>query len=179
MQLGPGMSAPEKHSVVAIYDSHTAAESAVKSLQQAGLDMTRLSIIGQGGKIEEHAVGFYTAGDRMRFWGGRGAMWGGLAGSLLGSALFFLPVVGPLMVMGPLAGWIASALEGAVLGGAAGVLGGALASMGVPDDSIVKYELELKSGKFLLIANGSADLVERARGILRATGASDLTAVAA
>jgi len=173
------MHAPETQSLIAIYDSHTAAESAIKLLQQAGLDMSRLSIIGQGGKIEEHAVGFYTSGDRMRFWGGRGAIWGGLAGSLLGSALFFLPVVGPLMVMGPLTGWIASALEGAVLGGAVGVLGGALAGIGIPKESIVKYELELQSGKYLLIANGTADLVERARGVLRATGASDLTAVAA
>ena len=170
---------PREHSVVAIYDSHTAAESAVKSLQQAGLDMTRLSIIGQGGKIEEHAVGFYTAGDRMRFWGGRGAMWGGLAGSLLGSALFFLPVVGPLMVMGPLAGWIASALEGAVLGGAAGVLGGALASMGVPDDSIVKYELDVKAGKFLVLARGTPEMITHAHVVLGTTGASLLAAHAA
>ncbi|MEO8700848.1 MAG: permease [Kofleriaceae bacterium] len=166
----------KNHSVVAIYDSHTAAEEAVKALQKAGLDMTRLSIMGKGFHTEEHAIGFYTSGDRMKFWGGRGAMWGALWGSLFGSAFFLLPVVGPLVVMGPLAGWIASAIEGAALGGAAGVLAAALTSVGIPKDSIVKYELEVKAGKFLVLANGSADMIEHARGILKSTGASELAA---
>jgi uncharacterized membrane protein len=170
------MTDTKNHSVVAIYGSHDAAESAVKALQQAGVDMTRLSIIGKGQHIEEHAVGFYTSGDRMKLWGGRGAMWGALWGSLFGSAFFLLPVVGPLVVMGPLAGWIASALEGAALGGAAGVLAAALASSGIPRDSVVKYERELKAGRYLVLANGTADMVEHARGVLKRTGASELTA---
>ena len=179
MQLTLTMTDIKHHSVIAIYDSHTDAESAVKALQQAGLDMTRLSIVGKGSHIEEHAVGYYTAGDRMKFWGGRGAMWGGLVGSLVGSALFLIPVVGPLVVMGPLVGWIASAMEGAAIGGAAGILAASLRSVGIPKDSIVKYELELKQGKFMVLAYGSADMVEHARGVLRTTGASELTAHAA
>jgi len=35
----------QEQSVVAVYDSHAAAE-AVKELQKAGLDMKRLSIVG-------------------------------------------------------------------------------------------------------------------------------------
>lgn len=167
------------NSVVAIYESHTAAEGAVQALQKAGIDMKRLSIVGKGFHTEEHALGYYTSGDRMKLWGGRGMMWGALWGSLFGGALFLLPVVGPLVVMGPLAGWIAGALEGAAVGGAAGVIGAALTSMGIPDDRIVKYELEVKAGKYLVLANGSADMVERARGVLKSTGASDLSAHAA
>jgi hypothetical protein len=33
-------------SIVAIYPSHTAAEAAVKELQQSGFDMKKLSIVG-------------------------------------------------------------------------------------------------------------------------------------
>jgi hypothetical protein len=36
----------EVHSVVAICDSHSKAEEAVKELQSAGFDMTKLSIVG-------------------------------------------------------------------------------------------------------------------------------------
>jgi hypothetical protein len=107
----------QEESVVAIYDSHVGAESAIKSLQHAGLDMKRLSIVGKDFYTEEHAVGFYTPGDRMKFWGGRGAFWGSLWGMLFGGAFFFIPALGPIVAMGPLVAWIVGALEGAAVGG--------------------------------------------------------------
>jgi len=164
----------QEHSVVAIYDSHTGAESAVKALHQAGLDMTRLSIVGKDFHTEEHAVGFYTAGDRMKFWGGRGAFWGSLFGMFVGAAFFFIPAVGPLIVMGPLVGWIVGALEGAVVGGAIGVLGAALTGIGIPKDSVIKYELEVKNGKYLVLARGPAVIIEHARAVLGTTSAAYL-----
>ena len=170
---------PQEHSAVAIYETHADAEAAVRALQQAGLDMKRLSIVGKDFHTEEQALGFYTSGDRMKFWGARGAFWGSLWGMLFGSAIFFIPAIGPIVAMGPLVGWIVGALEGAALGGAAGVLAAALTSIGIPDESVVKYELEVKAGKFLVLARGSADMIEHARVVLGTTGASQLTAHAA
>ncbi len=158
-------------SIVAIYEQHATAEDAIKALQQGGLDLKCFSIVGRDFQTEEHALGFYTSGDRMKFWGGRGAFWGSLWGMLFGGAFFFLPT-GPLVVMGPLVGWIAGALEGAVLGSAGGVLAAALTSSGLPNESVVQYELEVKAGKFLVLAQGSAEMVELARAILGTTGAS-------
>jgi len=166
----------QEHSVVAIYDSHTDAENAIKALQQAGLDMKRLSIVGKDFHTEEHALGFYSSGDRMKFWGGRGAFWGTLWGMLFGSAFFFIPAFGPLVVMGPLVGWIVGSLEGAAIGGAAGVLAAALTSIGIPKDSVVKYETEVRAGKFLVLARGTADMIEHAHVVLGTTGASLLAA---
>jgi hypothetical protein len=37
-----------KNSVAAIYDTHEQAERAVKELQEAGVDMKSLSIVGNG-----------------------------------------------------------------------------------------------------------------------------------
>jgi hypothetical protein len=162
-------------SLVAIYDSHAAAEAAVKALQAGGVDMTRLSIVGKGFHTEEHAVGFYTAGDRVRFWGGRGAFWGSLWGMLFGSGFFLLPAIGPVLVMGPLVGWIVGVIEGAAVGAAAGALAAALASIGIPEDSIVKYQVELKSGKFLLLGRGNAAFLEQSRTLLEKSGASRIT----
>lgn len=172
-------SAAQESSVVAIYDTHDAAEAALIQLQKAGIDMTRLSIAGKNYQTEEHAVGFYTSNDRMRFWGGTGAIWGALWGVLVGSAFFFVPVVGPLVVMGPLVGSMVMTLEGAAVGGAAGVLSAALVNFGIPKDSVVEYELEVKAGKFLVIARGPASMVEHARAVLGTTNARKLTAHAA
>jgi hypothetical protein len=57
------------NSVVAIYDSHEQAEAAVKELQEAGVDMKSLSIAGKNTHTDEHVVGYYNAGDRMKYWG--------------------------------------------------------------------------------------------------------------
>ena len=76
----------------------------------------------------------------------------------------------------PLVGWIVGALEVAAVGGATGVLAAALASIGIPQDSMVKYEVALKSGKFLVLARGGPELTERAQTVLGATGPSHLAA---
>ena len=97
--------------VVAVFDSHERAEAAVRELQEDGFDMKRLSIVGTASHAEAHAVGYYTTGDRMLYWGKLGAFWGGFWGLLLGSAFFWVPGVGPLLVAGPLVFWIVVALE--------------------------------------------------------------------
>jgi hypothetical protein len=48
-------------------------------------------------------------------------------------------------------------------------LGAGLFSIGIPKDSVVKYEAALKSDKFLLLAHGTADEVARARNIMQTT----------
>jgi len=58
------------------------------------------------------------------------------------------------------------ALEGAVGVGALGALGAALFSIGIPKDSVLKYETAIKSDKFLLIVHGTSQQVSHAREIL-------------
>jgi hypothetical protein len=164
----------QEDSIVAVYESHTDAETAIKALQSAGIDMKKLSIVGKDYHTEEHALGFYSSGDRMKFWGARGAFWGSLWGILFGGAFLFIPGVGPLVVMGPFVAWFVGALEGATLGGVAGVLGAALTSAGIPKNSALKYEVEVKAGKYLVLAHGTPDMLEKARAILGTTGASEL-----
>ena len=66
--------------VVGIYKTHTEAEAAVKELQKSGFDMKKLSVVGKDYHTEENVVGFYNAGDRMKFWGKLGAFWGACGG---------------------------------------------------------------------------------------------------
>ena len=88
-------------SLVAVYESHNEAEKAVKELQKSGFDMKKLSIVGKDYHTEEHVVGYYSTGDRMKYWGKLGAFWGGLWGFLFGTAFFFVPGIGPIVVAGP------------------------------------------------------------------------------
>jgi uncharacterized membrane protein len=159
----------ETNSVVAIYDTHTQAEEAVKELQKSGFDLKKMSIVGKDYHSEEHVVGYYNTGDRMKYWGTLGAFWGGLWGMLFGAAFFAIPGIGPILVAGPLVAWIIGALEGAVVVGGLTALGAGLYSIGIPKDSVVKYESALKADKFLLLAHGTADEVSRARDIMQTT----------
>ena len=163
-------------SVVAIYDTHNLAEDAVKALQHQGFDMTKLSIVGKDYHTEENVVGYYNTGDRMKAWGKSGLFWGGLWGMLFGSAFFFVPVVGPILVAGPLVAWIVGALEGAAIVGGFSVLGAALVGIGIPNDSIVKYETALQAGKYVLIVHGTPDETHRAQALLELTRHQGLTA---
>jgi len=166
----------EKNAVVAIFNSHTEAEAAVKELQKSKFDMKQLSIVGKDYHTEEHVVGYYNTGDRMRYWGKLGAFWGGLFGFLVGSAFFWIPGIGPIMVAGPLVSWIVGALEGATIYGGLSALGAGLYSIGIPKNSVLNYETALKSDKFLVIAHGTADDVQRAKSILEQTGPTTIAA---
>jgi hypothetical protein len=160
--------------IVAVYDSHTEAEHAVQELQRGGFDMKKLSIVGKDYHTEEHVVGYYNAGDRMKYWGKLGAFWGGIWGLLLGAAFFFVPGLGPVLVAGPLAAWIVGALEGAVVVGGLSAIGAGLYSIGIPKDSVVRYDLALKADKFLLVGHGTAEEIARARSLLERTAPAEL-----
>jgi uncharacterized membrane protein len=164
------------NSIVAIFKSHIEAETAVKDLQQSGFDMKKLSIVGRDYHTDEKVTGYYTTGDRMKYWGELGAFWGGFWGLLFGSAFFLVPGVGPLLVAGPLVGWIVGALEGAAVVGGLSALGAGLYSVGIPKDSILKYETAVKSGKYIVIAHGSDAETVHAREIISRTNPEALEA---
>ena len=156
----------EPHSVIAVFPDHQGAEAAVKKLASAGIDMKHLSVVGKGYHTDEQVVGFYNMGDRVKFWGANGAFWGGMWGWLVGGVMITTPVVGPVVVVGSLAAIVISAIEGALVVGGLSALGAALYSTGIPKDSIIAYETDLKADKFLVLARGSAEEMARAKAIL-------------
>jgi uncharacterized membrane protein len=166
----------EQNAVVAVYGSHEEAENAVKELQRSGVDMHKLSIIGKDTHTDEHVVGYYNTGDRMKYWGKAGAFWGGFWGLLFGSAFFAIPGLGPVLAAGPVVAWIVAALEGAAVVGGLSAIGAGLYGMGIPKDSVLEYELALKTDKFLLLVHGTAAEVETAREVLERTDSLGVTA---
>lgn len=165
----------DTNSVVAVFETHEQAENAIRKLQKNGFDMKKLSIVGKDYHTEEHVVGYYTTGDRMLYWGKLGALWGGFWGLLFGSAFFWMPGIGPLLAAGPVVAWIVSALETAAVVGGMSALSAGLLSIGIPKNSVLEYETEVKSGKMLVVVNGTADEMERARQLLQQTEAKKTT----
>lgn len=163
-----------ENAIVAIFDNHSSAENAVRELQRSGFDMKKLSIIAKGYQTEEHPVGFYTTGDRIKYWGSGGALWGGLWGMLFGAAFFWVPGIGPLAIGGPFVAILVGALEGAAVVGGISALGAALASIGMPKDRIIRFETAVRADKYVVIAHGNADEVTNAREILERVKASSL-----
>ena len=149
-----------------VFDTHAAAEDAIRTLGQSGFDMKKLSLVGKGYHSEEKPMGFYTAGDRIKAWGGTGAFWGGIWGLLLAPAVFVLPGLGVVGMAGPIVATLVGALEGAVVVGGLSALGAALTQVGVPKDQVIKYEAALKVDKYLLVVHGSAEDQEKARSVL-------------
>ncbi len=150
-------------SSVYVFNTHTEAEDAIRSLSKSGFNMENLSLVGKGYHSEEHPVGFYTSGDRIKSWGGMGAFWGGIWGLLFAPAVFFLPGLGLIALAGPIVSALVGALEGALILGGVSALGAALAQIGVPEDQVIKYETALKADKFVLMVHGGAEEVARAR----------------
>ena len=164
----------DQNSVVAVFSQHPAAENAIKELKGGGFDIKKLAVVGRDYQTEEDVVGFYNTGDRMKYWGKRGAFWGGLWGMLFGSAFLIIPGIGPVVAAGSIVAWIIAALEGAIIVGGVSALGAGLFSLGIPKNSVVKYETSIKAGKFVLVAHGTAAEVAKARDLLKTSGAEQI-----
>jgi hypothetical protein len=164
------------HSVIGMYDTMQEAENAIRALDRAGFPIQQVSVIGQNLQSERDVHGFVTVGDIAKVGAGTGAWVGGLFGLLVGAAVLFVPGFGPLIVVGPAAAWLLGGIEGAVVGALGGSILGGLIGLGVSKEHIVKYEEELKAGKYLVVAHGSPEDVARAQSVLHATGAGAVAA---
>jgi len=156
----------QNDTVVAVFTEHQAAETAIKKLAQDGFEMKNLSIIGKGYHSDEKVTGFYNVGDRIKFWGLRGAFWGGLWGLFFGGIFLTIPAIGNVVLLGYLATVAVSALDNALIIGGLSSLGAAIYSIGIPKDSVIQYETDVKADSFLIMAHGATEEVARAQKIL-------------
>jgi hypothetical protein len=161
--------------VVAVFADHSDAEAAIKKLTGAGFAMKNLSVVGKGFHTEEKVVGFYNTGDRVKFWGSRGAFWGGMWGLFFGGMFMAIPVVGHVVVLGYLAAMVMSAVESAIMVGGLSAIGAALYGLGIPKDSVLQYEAAVKADGFLVMAQGTAEEVARAKAVLGTSNPTSVT----
>ncbi len=164
----------EEDVVVAVFDRHQQAEEAVRELGRSGFPIQQLTIIGKGYHSDEKVIGFYNVGDRIKLWGKNGAFWGGLWGLFVGGVFMTVPLVGPIVVLGHLGAMLLGAAEGAFLVGGVSALAGALASIGIPKDSVVRYEEAIKADRFLVLAHGAPEEIKHVHELLKSATPSEL-----
>jgi hypothetical protein len=157
------------NSVVAIFESHAQAEKAILELQKSGFDMKKLSIVGRDFQTVEKPLGFVTTGTVANEGARFGAWTGGIFGLLVGAAFLIVPGFGPLIIVGPFAATLLGGIEGALAGGTVGGLAGALIGLGVSKNQAIRYESQIKAGKFLVMQKGDATQVQKAKTILGVT----------
>lgn len=157
-----------------IYSTNSAAERAVDQLIAAGFSNEDISVLmadRQGSK--EFAAEKNTKAPEGATTGvGVGGAVGGTLGLLAGIGALAIPGVGPLIAAGPIMG----ALAGLGVGGAVGGVVGALVGLGIPEYEAKRYEGRVKDGGILLSVHcESSNEVSRAKDILKATGAEDIS----
>jgi uncharacterized membrane protein len=145
-----------------LYADSRTARAVVDELMAAGLPEDDIGIIapaGEGGHAMKNADlevaddvvdrdrdGADDHGEAVNKAAGAGMLAGGAAGLLAGLGAITIPGIGPVLA----AGWLASTLGGAVVGGAAGGMFGALVQTGVSENDAAQYEHGVKQGGTLV-----------------------------
>jgi uncharacterized membrane protein len=155
------------NATIGIYDNHDLAIGAVEKLKNRGYQVSHLSIVG---KAETEVID-----DKMHIAPKTSVKTAGLGvGTVLGTTLGILTGVGIFAIPGVGFLYGAGALVGAIAGFDFGLMGGgiasALATVGVKDVVEKKYHDALAAGKYLVIAHGSKEDVDKANALLQQHG---------
>jgi hypothetical protein len=159
----------ELNSIVAVYESPAEAVQGVSDLQKAGFNLMKLSLAAKEYPDSEHLIGCCSTGSQVKYWGKTGALLDESGAFWMGAALFLLPGLGPIVMAGPLIASVMANLEGAAAARGLGVFGSGLVRLGIPKESVFRYESELGADRLLLIAHGAIDELMRARDVLHVT----------
>jgi len=165
--------------VIGIFDEPTAAERAVNGLEQAGFDRDKISVIrnqnasgsATTSSSSSNSDEGMTTGEGAAVGAGTGAALGAGAGLLAGLAGLFIPGIGTVLGVGPLA---ATIIGGAGIGAAAGGLSGALMATGVSEEDAAMYTESVKRGSTLVSINAPDERADEAADILGNYGAVDI-----
>jgi hypothetical protein len=148
-----------------LFDNYSRAQQAVRDLEAAGVPHSDISIVasnadgwysadqpaagvGTPNRIDRNANGIDDRAEGSGAGAGIGALVGGGAGLLAGPGLLAIPGLGPVVA----AGWLASTALGAVVGGTAGGLIGALTAAGVSKEDAHVYAEGIRRGGTLVTA---------------------------
>ena len=157
-----------------IYANEATAETAVDQLIAGGFSNDDVSVLMSDVKgSRDFAAEKNTKAPEGTATGvGVGGVVGGTIGLLAGIGALAIPGVGPLIAAGPIMG----ALAGLGVGGTVGGLVGALVGMGIPEYEAKRYEGRVKDGGILLsVHSNTSEETKRAKLILEATGAQDIS----
>lgn len=156
--------------VAASFPDYRTAEEAVKRLLDRDVPAEHISLVGKNFTVEARPLGYTTISGVATQGSKFGALWGGALGLLLGFTVFFEPSSGPMLLFGPLAYALTTAVEGAVFGGLAGILLG----WGLHREKAVAFQRSVEQGHYLVVVSGDDDLINRSYFVLQSAGANNV-----
>jgi heat induced stress protein YflT/ActD protein len=163
--------------VFGIYATQEQVERAIDQLRSAGFRPTDISVLvpeNLGTKELAHEK-HSKAPEGASTGAASGAVLGGVLGWLTGIGALAIPGLGPFLAAGPIVALLAGVGAGATVGGVTG----ALIGLGIPEFEAKRYEGLIKSGRILLsVHSDDREWTKRAKAILEATGADDISATA-
>jgi hypothetical protein len=157
------------NATLTVFKSEVDAETAVRKLAQDGYDLGKVSMVGRGVDsavpvgvhVDENVAGSSSATI--------GVSWDGIRAMLVGSGSFLVPSIGSLIVAGPLLRLIVRSMGTVVGPDKLRAMAAAMNELGIPKSSILRCQAALKSGKVVVIAEGSAMAMILAREVFRRT----------
>ena len=157
-----------------IYPDRTAFETGLEAFRAAGFRASDISAIlperDRTTKDLAHEV-HTKAPEGIATGAVTGAAIGGVLGWLIGIGALAIPGIGALAAAGP----IVAALAGAGAIGATGGLVGGLVGAGMPEIEAKRYAGRIREGGYLCSVHcDDGDWVDRAKEVLRTTGAKDI-----
>jgi hypothetical protein len=165
----------KKTGVFGIYSTRVAVENATDSLIRAGFPAADISVLlpeSLGGPKDMGTEKATKAPEGAAAGVTTGGVIGGTLGVLAGVGLLAIPGLGPFIAAGP----IMAGLAGLGVGGAVGGVTGALIGMGIPEFEAKRYEGRLQKGGILLSVHcDTSEEINRAKEVLKATGAEDVS----
>lgn len=153
--------------MVAVFESPERAQEAIQRLERAGFDLTRLSLIGKEEPSATHPVGIAIAGTHARVWGPRGSLWNSLAEAPAATAFAWVPFIGYIVAVGPVACVLVGSHWAAKSEAAPSALARMLTMAGMSPGQVLTYEAAVRGGQILLLMHGAAAHAARARQFLQ------------
>ena len=162
------MAAKKMDTTVGVFETRAGAERMVSELRSAGYRDDQIGLVARDDR--GNAVRTDGAGDNAAEGAAIGAAAGAGALALGSLAVSFgvIPVIGPILAVGP----IAAALISGAAGAAAGGLAGALIGWGIPEEDAEFYEKEVEAGRYMVTVEANGRMLE-AREIMYRRGGFD------
>jgi hypothetical protein len=154
------------YSMVVVYKNNSAADGAINNLVFSGFNKRNISFIGRDILADEQAAEYGHAEFRLQNQVEMVAFCSGIHGVLIDPSSVFIPGAGLFLVAGPLVGWITEAREGGVSVDGVGMIGVGLCCLGIPKDSVKRYEAALSARKPIVITCGTAAEINHAKGVI-------------
>jgi hypothetical protein len=146
---------------VAVFDNHELALHAIQELDKSGFPLKKVSLVGKACLVEDNIKLKDTESSKNAPLV-VGAAVGPIIGLLTGIGIFAIPGFGFLFGAGAVIGIMGGLDLGILTGGIITLL----ATLGISEEHHVKFEEQIKTGKFLMIVEGSEREIEHAKELL-------------